>query len=494
MAKMAAAAALDVAVLPFSDLALLLSPKTPADDSRRTRVLDTVAAELGRGGSGLLAVAGVPRAGALRRRLLPLARRLALMDHPARSQLLKDHGLGSDVPLKKLGRSVSSFAQLLRRSGRLALLESVSNAEKSINNGLEKVQEADGCEEADGDDDMVNLGELVKELGLYMMELGILMARACDIIIGGGQLEQSITEFGTAKARLIHYHSELDNSLIRENSTKGKRLVNKAAVKHHQSCSKGRSGSPCSCCMKSEDGTTVMAVQENDSKNTSVQGQAAEISLLNLWQEWHYDYGIFTVLTAPLFMRISEGEKGLISQECHPPDAHTHLQLCTGRKVSSVRCPPESFIVQIGEAADILSGGKLKSTLHAVSRPLGFTDISRETFVVFLQPSWDKTLTYSGNTLDAEDESIHSKDTLFASDGSAGPCDEDVFMQEIMRKIPPLSSRLKEALTFAEFSRQTTKQSHGARQGAAPYRLIMPEGGEPPIAELDCSGSSEGLE
>lgn len=204
-----------------------------------------------------------------------------------------------------------------------------------------------------------------------------------------------------------------------------------------------------------------MAMQENDSKSTSVQGQEAEISLLNLWQEWHYDYGIFTVLTAPLFLSAYEGEKGLTSQECHPPDGHTHLQLCNGRKIFSVRCPPESFIVQVGEAADILSGGKLKSTLHAVSRPLNFTDISRETFVVFLQPSWDKTLAYSGGSLNAEDEFICSKDTSTGSEGSAEPCDEDVFMQEILKKIPPLSSRLKEGLTFAEFSRQTTKQYYG---------------------------------
>ena len=87
--KMAAATALDIAELPFSDLVVLLSPETPADDGRFRRVVDAVVTELGRGGSGLLAIAGVPRVGALRRRLLPLARRLALMDHPIRSQLLK---------------------------------------------------------------------------------------------------------------------------------------------------------------------------------------------------------------------------------------------------------------------------------------------------------------------------------------------------------------------------------------------------------------------
>jgi hypothetical protein len=34
-------------------------------------------------------------------------------------------------------------------------------------------------------------------------------------------------------------------------------------------------------------------------------------------------------------------------------------------------------------------------------------------------------------------------------------------MQEIMEKIPPLSSRLREGMTFAEFSRQTPKQYYG---------------------------------
>ncbi|CAD6254359.1 unnamed protein product [Miscanthus lutarioriparius] len=456
---MAAATALDIAELPFSDLVVLLSPETPADDGRFRRVVEAVATELGRGGSGLLAVAGVPRVGALRRRLLPLARRLALMDHPIRSQLLKKHGLGSDVPLKKLNRSVSSFAQLLRHSGELTLLESVNN-----NNGFnssDKIQDCNQSVDANGDDDMENLGGLVKELGLYMMELGILVARACDIAIGRGQLEQSITDFGTAKARLIHYHSELDNNVIRDNSTKRKGSVSKVAVKPYQSCSERRSESLCPCCIKSEDGTTVMSIKENDSKDASIQGQAAaEISLLNLWQEWHYDYGILTVLTAPLFLSASEDENSLVNLECHPPDGHTHLHLCNGRKIFSVRCSPENFIVQVGEAADILSQGKLKSTLHAVSRPLTSTDISRETFVVFLQPSWDKTLAYPGYSLD-EGESILSKETSDVSDGSAGPCDEDTFMQEILKRIPPMSSRLKEGMTFAEFSRQTTKQYYG---------------------------------
>lgn len=88
MSKTAVVMPLDIAEVPFSDLILLSSTKAP-NEERLRRVLETVGTELGRGGSGLLAIADVPRMGALRRRLLPLARRLSLMDHPTRTQLLK---------------------------------------------------------------------------------------------------------------------------------------------------------------------------------------------------------------------------------------------------------------------------------------------------------------------------------------------------------------------------------------------------------------------
>jgi hypothetical protein len=78
---------------------------------------------------------------------------------------------------------------------------------------------ADGSKELNVDDSMEILGELVEELGLYMIELGILVAQACDIAIAGGQLEQSIADFGTVKARLIRYHSEFDNIIIKESSS-----------------------------------------------------------------------------------------------------------------------------------------------------------------------------------------------------------------------------------------------------------------------------------
>jgi hypothetical protein len=116
MAETAPATALNIDEIPFSDLLLLLlSPEEAAAtalnsdlDGRRRRLLATVWAALGRGGTGLLAVAGVPRAAALRRRLLPLARRLALMDHPSRAHLLKVTN-PSGLPSLRLPPPSSSF-------------------------------------------------------------------------------------------------------------------------------------------------------------------------------------------------------------------------------------------------------------------------------------------------------------------------------------------------------------------------------------------------
>ncbi|KAM0877102.1 hypothetical protein ACQ4PT_035747 [Festuca glaucescens] len=480
MAETVPATPLDIDEIPFSDLLLLLSPEAAATagnsdvDGRRRHLLSTVWAALGRGGTGLLAVAGVPRAVDLRRRLLPLARRLALMNHASRTHLLKKHGVGSDLPLKKPDRSVSSFAQLLRHDSgkKFHSLKSMCDTAGSINTrtGCPEVEPAgvDGFGQHKCDDDIENLGELFKELGLCMMEIGILVARACDIVIGGNQLEQSITDFGSAKARLVHYHSELDNRIIKENSANRRNFVNNAAaavtpVSDHidMSCYQ-RPGPGYESHIRPEDGqAVVMSGEEKECKDIVVQGQSSTISLVNLWQEWHYDYGLLTILTAPLFLRSALGQGCPVSEECSLPDGHTHLQLFNKRRIFSVRCSQESFIVQIGEAADILSGGKLRSTLHAVSRPLGLPNISRETFVVFVQPSWDKSLPCLGYSSANEDDSSDHLESASRSDGSADSCSEHILTQDILMKIPPLSSRLKEGMTFAEFSRQTTKQYYG---------------------------------
>ncbi|EMS59945.1 hypothetical protein TRIUR3_06163 [Triticum urartu] len=453
MAETVPATALDIDEIPFADLLLLLlSPEAAA---ARAHLLKVTNPSL----CSLIVFLLPPPVPLPKLRLQCGGRGLTVISFNGDLIPLQKYGLGSDVPLKKPDRSVSSFARLLRHdSGKLHSLESMCEAtgDTEIRPGC-----PDGEQKGDADDDMENLGDLFKELGLCMMELGILVARACDIVIGGNQLEQSITDSGSAKARLIHYHSELDNRIIKEmSSTRRKNLANNAAAARPVSDHMDTYQMPGSERSKKDGMAVVKSAEENESQGAAVQGHVSTISLVNLWQEWHYDYGVLTVLTAPLFLRSALGQEP-VSEECSVPDGHSHLQLFSKRRIFSVRCSQESFIVQVGEAAGILSGGKLRSTLHAVSRPLGLPNISRENFVVFLQPSWDKTLPFSGYSCADEDDSSDHMELAFRGDGPAGSCGEHILMQEILKKIPPLSSRLKEGMTFAEFSRQTTKRYYG---------------------------------
>jgi len=173
----------------------------------------------------------------------------------------------------------------------------------------------------------------------------------------------------------------------------------------------------------------------------------------DLWQKWHYDYGTFTVLTNPMFIRpkcdqTEDTEDSCVKSrgsESPSPSGHTYLQILHPNKnsICIIKAPPESFILQVGESADILSKRNLQSTLHSVLRPINLKDLSRETFVVFLHPAWSRVFDISDYPMEQ-----YEKNSRTARDG-------------IRKIIPPLSSRLKSGMTFAEFSRETTRQYYG---------------------------------
>jgi hypothetical protein len=287
-----------------------------------------------------------------------------------------------------------------------------------------------------------NLGSAFRELGFCMMEVGLCLARICDKAIGGNELEQSLLESNAAKGRLIHYHSHLDAILLQEidkSKTNNKRGVRNA---------------------KPLEGSCLNSI-------------ACDAVHSNLWQQWHYDYGIFTVLTAPFFLLPDNSEMSAIQDsstcvECPSPTGHTNLQIYDPNKkrVFMVRAPPETFIVQVGESADIISKGKLRSTLHSVHRPSKFENLSRETFVVFLQPAWTKTFSISDYPLgksafNGVDGQCFLVDEFHDNDEQQSGQDDNKLSLEIQKIVPPLSSRIKDGMTFAEFSRETTTQYYG---------------------------------
>lgn len=282
------------------------------------------------------------------------------------------------------------------------------------------------------------LGNTFKELGFCMMELGYRLARICDNVINGRELEDSILESCSAKGRLIHYHSTLDTRLLKKFANM-KMKKKKNALKMSPSIFK------------------EIPSEQTNSNNPLISGvKHCPTSFSDLWQQWHYDYGIFTILTSPMFLSSSvepkyDMKRHFVSNavECSSPHGHTYLQLLdvSTNKVLVVETDAESFIVQVGEAADIFSKGMLRSTLHSVCRPDGFENISRENFVVFIQPAWGRVM----NAPSEHDDRDNKSESL-----SYNP-----LIQDILKTVPSLTSRLKPGMTFGEFSKETTKQYYG---------------------------------
>lgn len=177
-------------------------------------------------------------------------------------------------------------------------------------------------------------------------------------------------------------------------------------------------------------------------------------SVSTRWQQWHCDYGIFTVLTSPVFLKptrlvpsnTDDVACGLENvRECAPPDGHSSLIVMDSHgRSASVVVPSDYLIVQVGEAAQLLSGGKLVARAHCVMRPTTAEDVSRETMAVFLQPAWDKRMSLPPG--------IPPERALEAGGIAA----------HLETHIPLLASRWKEGCTFAELSKETTRQYYGA--------------------------------
>lgn len=362
--------------------------------------------------------------------------------------------MGSDVPLKNPDRSVSSFAMQLKYAKAPDLTKSIpaSRADSLLHH--EENPEDVAIESYNME--FKNLGSTFKELGFCMMEMGLCLARICDKAIGGNELERSLLESCAAKGRLIHYHSHLDGLLLKEverSRATGKRQAN----------------------IKRDEGYLMISGKKplEGSKSDLIACDDNSCGIhSNLWQQWHYDYGIFTVLTAPFFILPSCSETTKTEDlfpascydECQSPTGHTCLQIYDPNKkrVLLVEAPSDSFIIQVGESADIISRGKLRSTLHSVYRPAKFENLSRETFVVFLHPAWTKTFSISDYPhANSMSNGFHDQ-CLMASDGEQQLGHDVVKLsREIQKIVPPLSSRLKDGMTFAEFSRETTKQYYG---------------------------------
>lgn len=148
------------------------------------------------------------------------------------------------------------------------------------------------------------------------------------------------------------------------------------------------------------------------------------------WCGWHNDHSSLTGLVPGMFLD-GRGHQVTCS------DAGLSIQSRHG-SVVSVELPPNSLGFQIGETAQIHTGGILQATPHAV-RSTQVPGVTRESFVVFLEPEYDDTmeLPVGRHVDDVQDSSI-----------------------PLPSSVQPLHQRWCHGQSFGEFSNATFSAFH----------------------------------
>eukprot|EP01117_Protostelium_nocturnum_P020393 TRINITY_DN9148_c0_g1_i1.p1 TRINITY_DN9148_c0_g1~~TRINITY_DN9148_c0_g1_i1.p1 ORF type:complete len:372 (+),score=125.40 TRINITY_DN9148_c0_g1_i1:66-1181(+) len=235
-------------------------------------------------------------------------------------------------------------------------------------------------------EDLPELEHAFKDLGTLIVNVGLLLSRHCDAFVSKnspsytpGKLTRIIKESKTAKARLLHYFP-----LTKE--------------------------------------------QASQVENTTV----SEEEYMSSWCGWHNDHGSLTGLTSAMYLN----EKG---EEVPNPDPKSGLY-ARSRSGALVKATVNSsdLIFQIGETAQIHSGGLLQATPHCVRGAMGpaAAGISRETFAVFMEPEW-------GEPMNAPEGVDHSNITAGSSS------------KHLPKGVPMLGTRWTGDLDFSQFTNNT---------------------------------------
>jgi isopenicillin N synthase-like dioxygenase len=191
--------------------------------------------------------------------------------------------------------------------------------------------------------DLPELEPAFKNLGQLIVSVGELVAHQCDNFVRGRlsdyqdqKLSGIIKGSKCCKARLLHYFPCADNETVAGGGT--------GAVK---------------------------ASPDED---------------FSSWCGWHNDHGSLTGLTSAMFLD-KDGNEVVNSD----PSAGLYVRNRSG-VVVKVNIPKDHIAFQIGETAQIHSGGIMQATPHAV-RGSCVKGVSRETFAVFMEPMWMEPMT-----------------------------------------------------------------------------------------------------
>ena len=321
-------------------------------------------------GLGIIAITDVPNLSELRLKLLPLAQKLATLPHDQLEEItISPYQVGWSHGREKLEGNKPDYSKGSFYANPLTedLTESMLDRRKyqqrreakdNMSNNIidEEMEETLQWDESlnDVDDDTLralakscpaffapniwptkHLPELesaFNDVGQLVHNVGIMVAKCCDVYVSSmcpgyeeNKLEKIVRHSKCCKARLLHYFP-----------------TNTA----------------------DDDGETT-----------------GESSFSN-WCGWHNDHGSLTGLLPALYV---DGNGNIV--DCPDEKAGLYIKSRNGELVHA-NFPANALAFQVGETSQILTGGLLQATPHAVRGCKGGGNISRETFAIFMEPEY----------------------------------------------------------------------------------------------------------
>lgn len=157
------------------------------------------------------------------------------------------------------------------------------------------------------------------------------------------------------------------------------------------------------------------------------------------WCGWHNDHGTFTGLLCPMYFREESDDYVEKLSIVKNTDTQAGLWVAT-RSGEMIHVEPkeDELIFQIGESAQILTGGVMQATPHCVRGP-SQPGISRATMAVFMDLHWDTKI--------AQPPGISPEEVVQSS-----------LISQVVKGIPPLSKRWTSGAEYYDFSERTFKE------------------------------------
>lgn len=297
---------------------------------------DQIASAYGKDGIGLLTVRGVPGLIEARGRLLPLAQKFATLDTQAQAKyedVKSSYNFGWSMGKEKL------------EGGKPDLSKGSYYANPQYDKPVDdealilKYPAFLGENIWPSNEDCPDFELAFKSLGQLIVDVGMLVAQQCDGYVRKtcgsyeqGKLHRIINNSLCCKARLLHYFSK--------------------------------------------DGDDAAAAA----------AEGSDVGDFSSWCGWHNDHGSLTGLTSAMYL---DGD-GMETKN-QDIDAGLYIKDRKGQIIKAA-FPADCLAFQIGETAQIHSGGVLQATPHAV-RGSRDPSVTRETFAVFMEPNWDEMMT-----------------------------------------------------------------------------------------------------